>query len=166
MVDIQEHLWCCVPKGAAVSEGLVIIFRGELFREAEINQLDMAVPIEHDIFGLQIPVDYLLFVEHFQSDKHLSSIELDPFFFKPEIVHLWVRREAHIKLILENLKQVLSRLVFKYEVDRISVRIGITQADEEFGDLNPLLYVLADLLFILEMVYPLLFINSGFRDAL
>jgi len=42
------------------------------FAEAEVAQLDVTVEPEQDIFGLEVAVDYLVFVQTFQSDHYFA----------------------------------------------------------------------------------------------
>ena len=74
-------------------------------RPAEIRDFKNAI-IDHDILRLEISMDYIVTLKHFQSTENLID----------EIRGDWLR-EAHIWLLFHLIKERLSTGKLKYKVD-------------------------------------------------
>jgi len=59
------------------------LLRFENLGEAEISELDVAVDVDEDVFGLQVPVDDLLGVEVLDAQEDFSEVKLGQEFWKP-----------------------------------------------------------------------------------
>ena len=71
MTLIQQSLWCDVLGRSANGVRPLL----DYLREAEINQLEVPVRLDHDVLGLQVTIDYILGLEVFEYAHDLRAIE-------------------------------------------------------------------------------------------
>jgi len=74
MTHIRQNLRCDVVRRAA--ESLRLLSSLEHFSETEIGEAEVAVLVHEDVFGFEVAIDDLLFVEVADSHDHLHRIKL------------------------------------------------------------------------------------------
>ena len=78
--DASQNFGCSVPYCAAVSVGpeILVVLIGKLLGESEIDDLDVACLINHDIVRFEVSVDYASGVEQLHPYQDLSAVECHP----------------------------------------------------------------------------------------
>lgn len=74
MARLLDHLWSKILGCSAVSLGSVILVKH--FGETEVNDFEIAIHVDKDVFKFEIPVYNSFLMKISQSHCNLSSIEL------------------------------------------------------------------------------------------
>jgi hypothetical protein len=85
-----------------------------LLCEAEINQLDVSLHINHHVIRLQIPINYVELVQVSQHHQKLCGVKLDPVFAA-------LPTQFQIIFILEDPEEILAWQVLKNKAHKILV---------------------------------------------
>lgn len=136
---VLDHLWCKILWRTAERVCLAgpVSFTAEAFREAKVYQLNMAILIEQEVFGLQISVGdpALRFVEVLQNEDKLGYIKSGSRFIET----------PHPPQVCENLS---TRNIVEQHVDAVAVgKRGYKSRNERVSA-----HVAQDSTFVADMV--------------
>lgn len=119
----KKYFWSSVADSSTVCRRSEVVWRIELFCKPEVDQLGISSLIKHDIFRFEVSVDDVEGSEWFKSAEDLARVEGDP----PQV--LLKAEFPKVHLILDEPIQILTREIFKDQVDVVLVNEGVFQID-------------------------------------
>jgi hypothetical protein len=80
-IETLEHLWTQVLWGTA--KRVRSLLEADFLRKTKICDAEVTLHIDKDVFRLEIPKDYVVFVKMLEAQQKLTHVKLGKLFIKP-----------------------------------------------------------------------------------